>query len=222
MSAIKDFHHNEIEQGQRDAIADTRDYPILFDTQMVQAIVSGKKTATRRLIKNIPITATAIDKYNKTGNWTICQNRKIEKQITCPYGEPGDLLWVKETWAPAIDEFAFKADYTKEVLEEKRNKGLWKPSIHMPKTAARLWLQITDVQAQRIQTISEEEAEQEGTGHGKVLHFDTQGESSYRAGFFKKWISIYGIESWHENPWVWAIKFQIFPFKPEVNTNYTL
>jgi hypothetical protein len=212
MSAIKEFHHNQIEQAQRAAIADTRDYPILFDTQMVRAILSGEKTQTRRLFKS-PLSKTMepAHEIRHDGTEWIARLKNIQclkYPIECPYGEPGDLLWVKETWAPAIDDFAYKADYTKEVLEEKRNKGLWKPSIHMPKTAARIWLQITSIKAQRIQTVSEEDACEEGSGIGKIFGFGEVDQSNYREGFFAKWISIYGIESYYENPWIWALKFQ--------------
>lgn len=79
----------------------------------------------------------------------------------------------------------------------------------MPKTAARIWLEITDIKAQRIQTISEDDARDEGCGVGKIYGLEEVGQSNFREGFFAKWISIYGIESYHTNPWVWAIKFKV-------------
>ncbi len=217
MSAIKEFHHNEIEQGQRAAISDKRDYPILFDTQMVKSILSGKKTQTCRLFKSplLKVMEPAHEILHDGAEWNarLKNGQCIKYPIVCPYGEPGDLLWVKETWAPAITDIAYKADYTKEVLKEKRNKGIWKPSVHMPKTAARLWLEITDVKAQRIQSVTEEEAEQEGTRAGKIFGFSPEGPNNFREGFFLKWISIYGIESYYENFWVWSIKFHVLPLQ---------
>jgi hypothetical protein len=214
MSATKEFNHDEIERGQRAAIADTRDYPILFDTEMVKAILSGWKTQTRRLFKS-PLSKAmepAHEIWHDGGEWIarLKNGQCYRPNIVCPYGEPGDLLWVKETWAPAINAVAYKADYSKSVLSEKRNQGLWYPSIHMAKKDSRLWLKITDIKAQRIQSITEDEAKAEGTGFGMFLNFDSGTEQSFRAGFFNKWVNIYGIESWYENRWVWAIKFEVY------------
>lgn len=213
MSATKEFHHNKIEQGQRTAIANTRDYPILFDTEMVKSILSGQKTQTRRLFKPplCRVVETANKIYCKDSVWhaQLKNGHSITSPFVCPYGTPGDLLWVKETWTPSLSEVAYKADYSKDILSEKRNKGLWHPSIHMPKTAARIWLKITEIKAQRIQTITEEEAKAEGIGVAKIFGFNEIGQSNYREGFFAKWVSIYGIESWYENPWVWAITFNV-------------
>jgi hypothetical protein len=220
MSATKEYHHDKIEEGQRKAIADTRDYPILFDTEMVQAILSGTKTATRRLFKS-PLSIAmepAHEIWHDGGEWiTRLKNGQCLKYpIVCPYGEPGDYLWVKETWAPAFSDIAYKADYSEEVLSEKRNQGLWHPSIHMPKTAARLWLQITDIKAQRIQTVTEEEAREEGTKPAEVYGMGEIGKKTFREGFIAKWHTIYGIEKYFENPWVWAIKFIVADSKPSI------
>ncbi len=220
MSATKEFHHYDIELGQRSAIADTRDYPILFDTEMVQAILSGAKTATRRLFKSPLCKAMepAREIFPESGKWIarLKNGKCYEYPIICPFGEPGDYLWVKETWAPALGEIAYKADYSKDVLSEKRNRGIWKPSIHMSKTAARIWLKITEVKPQRIQNITEDEAREEGIRVGKILNFGEIGQVNFREGFIVKWISIYGIESFYENPWVWAIKFNVQESKPSI------
>jgi hypothetical protein len=217
MSATKEFHHNEIEQGQRAAIADTRDYPILFDTQMVRSILSGNKTQTRRLFKSplLKVVEPAAKIFYDDNIWLaqLKNGQSVNYPIVCPYGEPGDLLWVKETWAPAISDIAYKADYSKVVLSEERNNSVWHPSIHMSKTAARIWLQITSIEAQRVQSISEEDAKAEGVGVTKIFGFNEIGQSNFRKGFFSKWISIYGIESYYENPWIWAIKFRVCTIK---------
>ena len=214
MSATKEFHHNEIESGQRAAIDDTRDYPILFDTEMVQAILSGWKTQTRRLFKS-PLSKAmepAHEIAQDGGEWIArLKNGKCNKHtITCPWGNTGDLLWVKETWAPALGDIAYKADYSKSVLSEKRNQGLWHPSIHMAKKDSRLWLQITDIKAQRIQSITEDDAKAEGVDIASILNFSPESKNCFRSGFYKKWEKIYGIESWFENQWVWAIKFEVY------------
>ncbi len=212
MSATKEINHNEIGKGITTADAGKNDYPMLFDTQMVKAILSGEKTQTTRAFKS-PLSKfvePAKKIFSVNGGWVAKfeKPKLICKPIICPYGKVGDLLWVKETWAPAMGEIAYKADYTKDVLAEQRNAGLWKPSIHMPKTAARIWLEITDIKAQRIQSISEEDAKQEGCGVAKIYGFSETGQSNFREGFFSKWISIYGIESYYENPWTWVIKFK--------------
>jgi hypothetical protein len=218
MGATKEFLHNEIEEEQRKAISDTRDYPVLFSTDMVRAILSGSKTVTRRLF--LPLLSVAMEPAHEIWHdgvkWIarLKNGKCYKKPIVCPFGEPGDYLWVKETWAPAIDDIAYRADYSEEVLAEKRNQGLWKPSIHMQKTQSRLWLQITDIKAQRIQTITEEEAREEGIQPGKIYWFDKTNESNFREGFLIKWFSIYGIENYYENPWVWAIKFNVAESKP--------
>jgi hypothetical protein len=212
MSATKEFHHDEIEKSMRTA-ADKRDYPILFDSEMVRAILSGKKIQTRRMFKKPLLNniEKAKDIWFDGTKWKARDSKKLiyKHPIICPYGKIGDLLWVKETWAPAMGDIAYKADYSKDVLSEDRNKGLWHPSIHMPKTAARLWLEITDIKAQRLQTISEQDAIEEGCGVAKIFGFGVIGQSNHREGFFAKWISIYGIEYYHENPWIWALKFKV-------------
>lgn len=128
MSATKEFHHDEIEQGQRAAIDDTRDYPIIFDTQMVRSILSGKKTQTRRLFKSplLKVLEPATKIFYDDTIWLVQlkNGQSINYPVVCPYGEPGDLLWVKETWAPAIGDIAYKADYSKDVLSEEKNKGI--------------------------------------------------------------------------------------------------
>ena len=223
MSATKEFHHEQIEHEQRRAIADTRDYPILFDTEMVQAIISGSKNATRRLFKS-PLSKAmepAHEIYHDGVEWIArLKNGQCYKYpIVCPWGAPGDYLWVKETWKPEcvyVNGNAASYYYLADNPSSKSTVNKFRPSIHMPKTAARIWLQITDVKAQRIQTITEAEAWAEGVQLAKILGLGEIGQSNYREGFIAKWISIYGIESFYENPWVWAIKFSVCESKPYI------
>ena len=205
---MKETYHDEIEQGQRSAIADTRDYPMIFDTRMVKAILYGEKTETRRLFtKSLLKKIESAQKIWLDGNYWIAQLENGKPVgFKCPYGEPGDLIWVKETLL-ASNTISYKANFPQYVLIRNKKNLSWKASIHMKKTDARLWLYIKEISVQRIQSITEEEARQEGAGTGKVLNFNGVKEKTFREGFYEKWISTYGIESWHENPWVWAIKF---------------
>ena len=156
-----------------------KERPILFNTPMVQAILRGDKTMTRRVIK-----------------------RK------CPYGKPGDRLWVRETWARvSVPEGTtarkiltlFKASMPFSGIDGTEVR--WKPSIHMPRYVSRITLEVTDVRAERLNDISEEDAQSEG-----VLPSDF--DKTYRYSFLKLWESIYGKWSWNNNPWVWVIEFK--------------
>ncbi len=207
MSATKEFHHDEIEKGLRTNFTDKRDYPILFDTQMVQAILSGQKTQTTRAFKSPLCKAMerAVVIWFDGTEWRAEDSKRLlyKHSIICPYGAVGDLLWVKET-------MDYKGRYKADNPPKDKHSDLgWIPSIHMPKDKARIWLKITDIKAQRIQTVSEEDAREEGAGVGKIFGFSEIGQNTYREGFYAKWISIYGIESYHENSWIWAIKFKV-------------
>ena len=212
MSATKEFHHNEIEKGMRTDVADKRDYPILFDTQMVKSILSGKKTQTRRAFKSPLCKAMerAAVVWFDGADWMAEDSKRLlyKHPIVCPYGKVGDLLWVKETFT--YDLFGRNVYRASDGdTDGVGRKFDWHPSIHMPKTAARIWLQITDIKAQRIQTISEEDAREEGCGVGKIYGFSPIGQVNFREGFFAKWISVYGIESYYLNGWIWAITFKV-------------
>lgn len=166
--------------------------PILFNTEMVRAILDGRKTCTRRLVKPQP-----------TAHYgTLC--------IKSPY-QPGDILYVRETWMDYAGLIMYKADCDKYKLESLNFAGFgWKPSIHMPKNVARIWLKVTDVRVERLQEITSEQICREGveTEHPHVLN----GEEK-RYAFSALWNSTikksdldrYG---WHANPWVWVIEFE--------------
>jgi len=156
--------------------------PILFSTDMVQAILAGKKTQTRRIVKS----------------------RHFLKN--CPYGQPGDQLWVRETFKtvekPIRDsgsgaimaydtpEYIYKADKLPHI--QKLIK--WKPSIFMPREASRITLEITDIRVEKLHNITEEDAIAEGF---KDI-----------TAFGMKWVMLNGGPSWEGNPWVWVIKFK--------------
>lgn len=170
--------------------------PILFSTEMVRAILDGRKTQTRRVVKP--------SVFEKGTNWFWNPNENI---CLAQYRK-GDVLWVRETWAKD-DTYYYKADGSCG-----DRCGKWKPSIHMPKEAARIWLEVTDVRVERLQEITEEAARAEGITRVE----DGKWESEFRLGWFDRpikafralWDSLnakrgYG---WETNPWVWVIEFE--------------
>lgn len=179
--------------------------PILFNTAMVQAILEGNKTSTRRIMKPQPTSAlTALKTLNKM-----------------PY-QVGDTLYVRETWCkiPNIRAFRtdiwFKADYKDgeldELIKEFPKVIKWKPSIHMPKVAARLFLKVTAVKIQRLKDITEPEALKEGFISTAVTNPEGDDYTGLYAHehFINVWDEIYFKQGngWDFNPWVWVIEFE--------------
>lgn len=181
--------------------------PILFNSEMVRAILEGRKSCTRRLVKFLS---------GENPQWTgyikdelMLYNGKNEPCIRkAPY-QPGDILYVRETFIQAAAHiFWYKADNNSWISE-----GLhWKPSIHMPKEAARIWLKVTDVRVERLQEITAESALAEGTD--KYIHLNGKfDENAILTSFMGIWNSTiknsdldhYG---WNANPWVWVIEFE--------------
>lgn len=183
--------------------------PILFNTEMVQAILDGRKTCTRRLVKFLPGENPQWTGYIKDG--LMLYNGKNEPCIRkAPY-QPGDILYVRETWhkytkrigkgesCRLAEFYGYKAS----VANSEDAEEPWKPSIHMPKKAARIWLKVTDVRVERLQDMTDDDAEAEGC-------FDY---TSIALGFPDVWdstikksdIDRYG---WDANPWVWGIEFE--------------
>lgn len=190
--------------------------PILFSTPMVQAILEGRKTMTRRVINPQP---DDISDYGDRIVWT-------PDVIKCPYGEVGDRIWVRETFlCYSKDKYEYKANFPKDTF----SKAKWKPSIFMPKNACRIWLDVTNIRVERLQYISEADARAEGiddfTGHLGIaptyrnyMHHPKKSEAAQRAwevcaddaihSFKTLWQSINGKESWDANPWVWVVEFK--------------
>ena len=181
-----------------------RERPILFNTEMVKAILDGIKTCTRRLVTFLPGKNPQWTGYIKDG--LMLYNGKNEPCIRkAPY-QPGDILYVRESFVQAARHiFWYKAD-DKEFLSKCKN---WKPSIHMPKEAARIWLKVTDVRVERLQNITEVGAINEGCiddieyakGKSAKSHFIDLWNSTIRKSDLNK----YG---WSANPWVWVIEFE--------------
>lgn len=201
--------------------------PILFSTQMVHAILEGRKTQTRRIIKPQPdddglwnhtLRPMSIDpRYDMEGWWGTTDGTGESKQYKCPYGQEGDKLWVRETWQVTDflhrdDEnygYIFKASENGSEWEANDESWTWRPSIFMPKKACRIFLQVTGVRVERIQSISYQDCLAEGIKDGIGHNADL----AYR----KLWESINGDCSWISNPWVWVISFmRVGPVKNPV------
>ena len=194
--------------------------PILFSTPMVEAILDDRKIMTRRVIKSrtgmfqvakANYEPNASFFYHDTEVFELDENESQGKHIFCPYGNIGDVLWVRETFRIHDDEFVYKAG----VLSWKNLINLpWKPSLFMPKAACRIFLQVTDVRVKRLNDITEEDAIKEGMElfQFKASHgFPTM---TFKGLFQNIWGVINGPSSWEENPWVWVISFKRIE-KPE-------
>ncbi|HCD7856168.1 TPA: hypothetical protein ND585_004688 [Klebsiella pneumoniae] len=204
---------------------------MIFNAEMVRALLDGRKTQTRRIIKDCTVGRDPISKFIKIGKKFIgCYPEDVPELIRecCPYGVPGDRIWVRETWArynidQNIHDIAYRATTPADWPEE----GRWRPSIHMPRWASRILLEITDVRVERLNAISPEDAESEGlertnfTGFGDEpglpsypepdVYFDPlkkQWKEYPPEAFAGLWESIYGEGSWLANPWVWVIEFK--------------
>jgi hypothetical protein len=213
-------------------------HPILFSTPMVQAILEGRKTQTRRLIKPAPIDKNNyhFEKLEKFGRKTfgMVPNQGVEIDNinvfayngiwVCPY-EIGDILWVRETFVPKeIHEEppGTKAHYKASDLFASEK---WKPSIFMPKLACRIFLKIKSIRVERLMEISEEDAKAEGVffnlqfkkyrcylcetkGHVGSPSCDDGFFIDAGPSFYTLWISINKAESFKANPWVWVYEFE--------------
>lgn len=181
-----------------------KERPIVFSALMVRAILNGRKTQTRRIVKPQP-KHRAIQS-SKDGKWydADCIHPGIE--MKCPYGIPGDQLWVKETFfvraAGRCCVYRASLDPT-EAAGIGAMYGGWKPSIFMPRKLSRITLEITGVRVERLWDISQEDAMAEGQP-------DISEESPYCAKewYSRLWESINGKDSWAKNPWVWVIGFK--------------
>jgi hypothetical protein len=191
-----------------------KEKPILFSGPMVRAILDGRKTQTRRIIKPqppYPIYAPDyprhVDKdiwYFATESQSSTWDGMVVETIKCPY-KVGGILWVRETWHPKRHGMptGWKYEY-RATAEEDGNPTdePWKPSIFMPKDACRIKLRVTDVRAERLQDISWYDAVAEGCSGYRPTQYEPTHE--YR----DLWGSINGKGSWDKNPWVWVITFE--------------
>jgi len=233
-----------------------KERPILFSTPMVQALLEGRKTQTRRIIKPQPSPRATEFYHSVKGGWpkTPWHARlelpsdpgyyEVTDLYKCPYGTVGDILWVRETFIQGqkmdgeemfvyddnghpIDKTWYRADgdLDKWFNGDAMVEVPWKPSIHMPKSAARLWLELTDIRVERVQDISEEDAIAEGVESrleerliSKPVHYkvyyngpgdDSTYSSSASVSFETLWQKINGPESLQANPWIWALTLKV-------------
>lgn len=186
-----------------------KERPILFNAPMVQAVLNGSKTQTRRLVnsKHLSFIENSVANF-LGGKWEV---RPL------PYGKPGDQLWVRETWSSAVrngyDARDDRGSYWYRATDDGEVDGPWKPSIHMPRKASRIQLEITAVRIERLQDCSIPDAIAEGIAPDLDGWTDYSNPScqmcispvdSYRT----LWDSINGAGSWDSNPWVWVIEFK--------------
>ena len=196
-----------------------REVPMLFNTEMVKAIMGGRKTQTRRLIKGLPLIepyATVEDGQllisDENGEWYHAE--RFSKIL------PGDVIWVRETWCHVkfgLGEwhYEYRADCSDPRRWSNGSFAEWRPSIHMPREAARLFMKVNDVRAERLKDISEDDAIAEGASGGEYLTEDNEYIGVYypHEDFARIWDSTipkadlprYG---WEANPWVWRIEFE--------------
>ena len=185
-----------------------KERPILFSGPMVRAILDGRKTQTRRVARMTEGGHVRLGPRR----WHPADEAAV---LASPYGQPGDRLWVRETWqhedGSCDDHKCGQPTHIYHKATESFPESMrWKPSIFMPRWASRLTLEVTDVRVQRVQKITEEDAKAEGVeprhaGQGEVGH----PIHTYRTGFVYVWHSINAKRGfgWEKNPWVWVIEF---------------
>lgn len=209
--------------------------PILFNTEMVRAILDGRKSCTRRVIKPQPkarLCYTYAGSHGCIGKWTYpsrgarefwgeeyklpenIKDEELSKRWNPPY-HTDDILYVRETWFKGLERYIYRADYSdteKFYRDGKEIEMKWHPSLHMPKEAARICLRVTDVRVERLQEITGQDVLKEGLNshvHPQASYFD----GNQREMFEKLWNSTikksdlerYG---WDASPYVWVIEFE--------------
>lgn len=222
--------------------------PILFNTDMVRAILDGRKTVTRRVLKNLPKDAEYVGQLEDSFDpWdekdigksmfktSLLPTEKAGCIFIKPPYQTGDILYVRETWQECCrntihsqivhNKYCFKASVDNPIYgcidRECGQICNWKPSIHMPKEAARIWLKVTDVRVERLQDITTEQILREGSNTEAIRHYikqmpdqtDEWIDAAHKVEFQQLWDSTikksnldrYG---WDANPWVWVIEFE--------------
>lgn len=206
-----------------------KERPILFSGEMVRAILEGRKTQTRRIVKLQPA-AIVQDSF---GRFATDNGYSFTGYIECPYGVVGDQLWVRETWrteeraSDMVDGVLFQ-DGTFRPIEDSGAAAIlwidahangkygddWRSAMFMPRWASRITLEITGVRVERLQDITEEDAKaevaSERPAHGKIVgNLGRAGHWQFRQGFRELWDEINGKRaSWGSNPWVWVVEFK--------------
>ncbi|MFO3663608.1 hypothetical protein [Pseudomonas amygdali] len=210
-------------------MSQVKERPIVFSAPMVCAILKGRKTVTRRALKVQP-------HIDSSGNFCVGRSnygqdiygKTVTKHFVssdCPYGQPGDRLWVREAWQAdaQVNEVAprelshgepirYPADgASRQTGCSMITPGKTRPSIHMPRWVSRILLEITDVRAERLQEISRSDIRAEGLECPPELASDDVSPNYrdwYPAAWRELWESINGADSWNSNPWVWVVEFK--------------
>lgn len=219
-----------------------KEVPILYSTDMVKATLANRKRKTRRM-RGLKVLNLSPDSFEFLAQIHPSHKQKPQPvfrfkrkpgalasdliDVQCPYGQAGDLLWVRESWAPKSISEEPPGDLAHYRASDEFACDKWKPSIHMKKEVARIWLEIVSVKVERLQEITEEDAIAEGvlfyddkilgrrykdyeadaSAYGHPDHdYPTVGTA--RESFFTLWQSINGEGSWNANPWVWVVEYK--------------
>ncbi|HDU5940835.1 TPA: hypothetical protein RFW12_004387 [Klebsiella variicola] len=200
---------------------------MIFNGEMVRALLDGRKTQTRRIVKGTDGAVKFCKEWNINGEevFVVLGEKDhtgmnpVLGAISCPFGAVGDRIWVREAFrvhsrATDIATLVYKASERNSWTEQTHrvpvavcNKPAtpekWTPSLHMPRWASRILLEITDVRVERLKSISDGDAIREGCSTADMKSGDCVADV-----FARLWASIYGAESWNANPWVWVIEFK--------------
>ena len=202
---------------------------MIFNSEMVRAILDSRKTQTRRIMAPQPADdiERGIFPNPEAIGWKSSLRHKHGSTTAhfCPYGKPGDRIWVRETFQGPLFDYDLMDSYCKDPTPFEKPEfcvykadGVpapefydaddelhccWRPSIHMPRWASRILLEITDVRVERLKSISDGDAIREGCSTADMKSGDCVADV-----FARLWASIYGDESWNSNPWVWVIEFK--------------
>ncbi len=187
---------------------------------MVRALLQSTKTQTRRVVKPQPVARQGMVNARYCGHPNLwlrdgkCDITDPAKEWRCPYGQPGDRLWVRETFShfERNDQLKPGAEIFYRAEDECLELRPWRPSIHMPRWASRITLEITGVRVERLQDISEADAMAEGAppSHPSIDRISREfGYADFpRSWYAQLWEQINGPGSWDANPWVWAVEFR--------------
>lgn len=203
---------------------------ILFNTEMVRAILDGRKSCTRRIVKH-DVKAILNSPYHK--EHPEVEDKQIISKLCMPPYQIGDILYVRETWCKGLERYIYRADYSDTEKFYQGGKEIemkWHHSIHMPKEAARIWLKVTDVRVERLQDITEDETFEEGldftppclhlTGENycdidgpctsKIKYCDMSSGELFGEVLWNPTIKKSDLDrnGWNANPWVWVIEFE--------------
>ncbi len=202
--------------------------PILFNTSMVKAMLEGRKCCTRRLCTPQPVfrngeTGVFVEMDDGSFQLKVDGYKSIYDYPTYSKYFVGDILYVRETWAEDKNVYFYKADFSDDDLQKIANITRWRPSIHMPKVASRIFLRVTNVRLERLQEITEEDAVKEGVffcdelfsgyhwGEHEIGHVWDSARNAFLWGLWNSTVptsdkDIYG---WQANPWVWVYEFEL-------------